>query len=83
MRKKEAFENECYYGIQKFYRPQDAFCTMSDFWGQGMCCGTENLVVGEHNFLERILERITVKQFDCEEKKNQKKIVRTHWERVN
>ena len=69
MRKKEAFENECYYGIQKFYKPQDAFCTMSDFWGQGMCCGTENLVVGEHHFLERILERITVKLFDCEEKK--------------
>ncbi|MBQ2563440.1 MAG: hypothetical protein II559_08510 [Muribaculaceae bacterium] len=70
MRKKEAFENERYYGIQKFYKPQDAFYTMSDFWGEeGIYCGTGNLVVGEHHFLERILERIAEKLFDCEEKK--------------
>ena len=68
MRSKEEFENERHFGIQKFQEPQDAFTTMSDFWGEGTY-GSENLVVGEHNFLERILERIAEKQFDCEEKK--------------
>ena len=69
MRNNEDFENERFYGIQKFIKPQDAFCTMSDFWGKEASYGAENLVVGEHHFLERILERIAVKQFDCEEKK--------------
>ena len=58
MRTKKEFEDERYFGIQKFTEPMEAFKVMEGRWGEsGMDTQTDLLILTDETFRKAILIR--------------------------
>ncbi len=70
MRTKEQFENERYYGIQKFETQEEAFKVMNGEWGApGADVFTKLVIADDEEFPKVILKRAIMKWLEYKYKK--------------